>query len=82
MDDTQTKDEGDGRNSLILINDLISRGKTLLSELQDFRKRIRTLRHEGIVETATFRGTVESEVASLQRLASRKDDESTFHVAR
>lgn len=82
MDNIPAKDEDNSGNSLALINDLISRGKTLLSELQDFRKRIRTRRHEGIVETATFRGTVESEVNSLQRLASRTNDESTFHIAR
>lgn len=82
MDDVSTKGEGDGLNSIALINDLIARGKTLLQELQAFRSRIRTLRHEGIVETATFRGTVESEVNSLQRLASKPRTESTFHVAR
>lgn len=71
-----------GVNSLVLINDLITRGKTLLSELRAFRDRIRSLRHEGIVETATFRGTVESEVSSLQRLASKPENESTLHVAR
>ena len=58
MENGITSDENHGENPLALINDLISRGKTLLSELQEFRKRIRTLRHEGIVETATFRGTV------------------------
>ena len=74
--------EDGGADSSTLINDLILRGKILLSELQTFRDRVRTLRHECTVEIANFRGTVESEIASLERLSLKPEGESTLHVAR
>lgn len=75
--------DGDGTSdSHTEVNDLIRRAMVLLSELQAFRDRIRSLRHEGVVETATFRGTVESELNMLQRLSLKPENESTVHVAR
>ena len=44
--------------SLPNIDDLILRAKTILSELEAFRERLRSLRLEGSVEIAHFRGTV------------------------
>lgn len=64
------------------INDLIARSKTLLSELDVFRERLRSLRQEGTVEIKNFRGTVQSELNMLERLSLKPESQSTTHVAR
>nr|POE85095.1 hypothetical protein CFP56_68664 [Quercus suber] len=65
-----------------VLEDLIERAKTLLSELEQFRIRLRNLRQEGSVELGHFRSTVQSELGMLERLSRRPDDSSTQHVAR
>lgn len=72
----------DGTSTPVALNDLITRAKSLLSELEAFRDRLRHLRHEGNVELGHFRGTLQSELNMLQRLNSKPDDEQTKHVAR
>lgn len=75
-----TQDEGASIHPVLV--DLIARSKTLLSELELFRIRLRSLRQEGNVELGHFRGTVQSELGMLQRLAKKPNDASTQHVAR
>lgn len=65
-----------------MIDDLISRAQTVLSELESFRDHIRRLRQEGSVEIATFRGTVQSELGMLERLSQQHGTQSTDHIAR
>nr|POF14061.1 hypothetical protein CFP56_03085 [Quercus suber] len=65
-----------------ILLDLIARAKTLLSELERFRVRLRSLRHEGCVELGHFRSTVQSELGMLERLSQRPNDASTQHIAR
>ncbi|KAK5736230.1 hypothetical protein LTR17_007570 [Elasticomyces elasticus] len=65
-----------------VINDLVTRAKILLSELELFQERLRTLRKEAHVEVAHFRSSVQSEMAMLQRLSDKPDDDATKHVAR
>ncbi|KAK1025367.1 hypothetical protein LTR33_017754, partial [Friedmanniomyces endolithicus] len=65
-----------------MIDDLIQRAKTLLSELEQLYERLRTLRRESHVELAHFRSTIQSELSMLQRLNDKPDDDATKHVAR
>ncbi|KAK5115835.1 hypothetical protein LTR85_009429 [Meristemomyces frigidus] len=65
-----------------ILDSLITRAKTLLSELEAFRDRLRTLRQEGNVELGHFRGNIQSELNMLQRLYRKPNDEQTNHVAR
>jgi len=65
-----------------ILDDLISRAKALLSELEAFRHRLRSLRQEGNVELGHFRGTVQSELNMLERLSNKPESESTHHIAR
>ncbi|KAK4963611.1 hypothetical protein LTR10_001240 [Elasticomyces elasticus] len=65
-----------------VIDDLVTRAKVLLSELELFQERLRTLRKEAHVEVAHFRSSVQSEMAMLQRLSDKPDDDATKHVAR
>ncbi|KAK0251806.1 hypothetical protein LTR48_001067 [Friedmanniomyces endolithicus] len=65
-----------------MIDDLIQRAKTLLSELELLYERLRTLRRESHVELAHFRSTIQSELSMLQRLSDKPDDDATKHVAR
>ncbi|TKA68475.1 hypothetical protein B0A55_08939 [Friedmanniomyces simplex] len=65
-----------------VIDDLIHRARTLLSELEFFHERLRTLRRESHVELAHFRSTIQSEFNMLQRLSDKPDDDATKHVAR
>ncbi|KAK5118940.1 hypothetical protein LTR62_000151 [Meristemomyces frigidus] len=62
--------------------DLVQRAQVLLAELQVFRDRLRHLRQEGNVELSHFRGTVQSELAMLERLLEKPNDTATTHVAR
>ena len=64
------------------IDDLITRAKVILSELESFKNRLRELRLEGTVEIAHFRSTAQSELAMLERLSAKPENESTTHVAR
>ncbi|KAK3697864.1 hypothetical protein LTR37_017255 [Vermiconidia calcicola] len=65
-----------------VVDDLIARAKTVLSELETLRNRLRELRQEGTVEIAHFRSTVQSELGMLERLSQKPEGESTNHVAR
>lgn len=49
------------RNNLSspIVDDLIERCKTMLSELEAFRTRLHELRKQGSVEIAHFRGTMQ-----------------------
>ena len=78
MENEQQNDYDD--TSIIL--DLVVRAKTLLSELETFKNRLRFLRQEGVVELATFRGTVQAELVMLEKLSSQPQSGSTQHVAR
>ncbi|EME86238.1 uncharacterized protein MYCFIDRAFT_131394 [Pseudocercospora fijiensis CIRAD86] len=61
---------------------LAERSRVLLAELESFRHHLRTVRQEQHVEIAHFRGTVQSELSMLERLANKPESESTSHVAR
>ncbi|TKA29287.1 hypothetical protein B0A50_03797 [Salinomyces thailandicus] len=65
-----------------VLEDLLKRAKTLLSELEDFRARLRELRQDGKVELGHFRGTIQSELDMLERLSKKAESEQTKHVAR
>lgn len=78
----ESKDKESRSAASEAIDDLISRAKLILSELEKFRNRLRTLRLEGTVEIAHFRSTVQSELGMLERLLSKPETESTAHVAR
>lgn len=67
---------------LPVLQDLTERAKTLLSELENFRDHLRSIRQEGQVEIASFRSTVQSELGMLERLLSKADNASTSHIAR
>jgi len=77
-----SSEETDGATTRRTLLDLISRAKTLLSELEAFRHRLRDLRQEGNVELGHFRGTVQSELSMLQRLSDKPESGSTQHIAR
>ncbi|KAK5137229.1 hypothetical protein LTR08_000199 [Meristemomyces frigidus] len=82
---TQSSHAGTGHGEPTVppvLDDLIGRAKTLLSELEQLRDRLRSLRQEGNVELGHFRGTIQSELNMLQRLCSKPDDQQTNHVAR
>ena len=66
----------------LIVNDLISRAKTLLSELEILRTRLRDLRQEGSVEIAHYRGVVSSEVSMLERLQAKPSTRASAHIAR
>ncbi|KXS94331.1 hypothetical protein AC579_8448 [Pseudocercospora musae] len=61
---------------------LAERSRVLLAELESFRNHLRSVRQEQHVEIAHFRGTVQSELSMLERLANKPESESTSHVAR
>ena len=65
-----------------IIDDLITRARTILSEVEALRDRLRALRQQGTVETGHFRGTVQSELGMLEKLASKPESDSTNHIAR
>ncbi|USW50164.1 hypothetical protein Slin15195_G034830 [Septoria linicola] len=65
-----------------LLADLIARAKTLLAELEQFRQHLRHIKNEQHVEIAHFRGTIQSELSMLEKLASKPETDSTSHVAK
>lgn len=76
-------EDGNGRTTAALtIDDLISRAKVILAELEAYKKRLRDLRLEGSVEIAHYRSTTQSELAMLERLSKKPENESTAHIAR
>ena len=80
--DTVIEGEDDRTAASLVIDDLTTRAKTILSELESYRNRLRELRLEGTVEMAHYRSTTQSELAMLERLSTRPENESTAHVAR
>ena len=82
QDETNDDDENTRSAASQAIDDLISRAKVILSELESFKTRLRDLRLEGTVEIAHFRSTAQSELAMLERLSAKPETESTAHVAR
>ena len=74
--------ETEERSSDFLVNDLIQRARLLLSELEELRQRLRSLRLEGSVELAHFRGMAASECTMLEKLAAAPSDRNRAHVAR
>lgn len=75
-------EDGESQQSQAIIEDLISRAKTLLSELEILRNRLRDLRAEGGVELAHFRGVVSSEFGMLERLSAKPSTKASAHIAR
>ncbi|KAK3059082.1 hypothetical protein LTR09_000648 [Extremus antarcticus] len=65
-----------------IVDDLVSRAKTILSELEAFRDRLRHLRMAGTVEVAHFKNTVQSELSMLEKLSGKPESDATNHVAR
>lgn len=65
-----------------ILADLNRRAKLLLSELELFREYLRDIKQEQHIEVAHYRNTVKSELAMLERLATKLDDSSTQHIAR
>ena len=65
-----------------LLSDLISRAKVLLEELEQFRQHLRAIREESHVETAHFRGTIQSELSMLEKLQSKPATDTTGHIAK
>ncbi|KAK6417917.1 hypothetical protein LTR81_008807 [Elasticomyces elasticus] len=80
--ETNENDEDQDPTAPSVIDDLVTRAKILLSELELFQERLRSLRKEAHVEVAHFRSSVQSEMAMLQRLSDKPDDDATKHVAR
>ena len=76
--------DGDDARTLAsqAIDDLISRAKVILAELEAYKAHLRTLRLDGTIEMAHFRSTTQSELSMLERLSARPENESTAHVAR
>lgn len=73
VDDTDTEDS----SVQDLLSDLISRAKVLLVELEQFRQHLRAIRQESHVETAHFRGTIQSELSMLEKLQSKPTSDTT-----
>lgn len=65
-----------------VIDDLISRSRLLLSELEAFRDRLRTLRQEKAVKYAHFRSQVESELKKLERASLLPESKITENIVR
>ncbi|KAK4894487.1 hypothetical protein LTR27_007373 [Elasticomyces elasticus] len=80
--ETNENDEEQDQTAPSVIDDLVTRAKILLSELELFQERLRTLRKEAHIEVAHFRSSVQSEMTMLQRLSDKPDDDATKHVAR
>ncbi|KAM3423043.1 hypothetical protein BST61_g512 [Cercospora zeina] len=74
-------EDHDGQTHVLLAN-LISRAKTLLTELEQFRQHLRIIRQEQYIELAHFRGTIQSELNMLEKLHSKPETDSTTHVAK
>lgn len=81
--DGTTKDEDENaRQHQAVIEDLLSRAKALLGELEVLRNRLRELRAEGSVEVAHFRSVICSEAAMLERLSAQPSSKASAHIAR
>ena len=80
--DAIKEDEDDRTEASQAIDNLISRAKVILSELEQYKTHLRDLRLEGTVEMAHYRSTTQSELAMLERLSAKPENESTAHVAR
>ena len=77
-----TAEEDESQHNQAIVSDLISRAKTLLSELEVLRNRLRDLKQEGSVEIAHYRGVVSSEVGMLERLSAQPSTKASAHIAR
>jgi hypothetical protein len=82
--DTEESSQGSTPPSspIVDVENLVSRAKSILSELEAFRDRLKTLRKEGEVDIAHYRAVLRSELASLEKLTQRPESESKNHVAR
>lgn len=65
-----------------VLDNLMTRAKTLILELETFRDRLRGLRQDGTVELGHFRNAIQSELNMLERLSNKPTTHSTSHVAR
>lgn len=65
-----------------VLEDLTTRAKTLLSELDTFKKHLCSIRQEATVEIVHYRGTCQSELSMLERLAQIESSQAASHVAR
>ncbi|OQO14177.1 hypothetical protein B0A48_01053 [Cryoendolithus antarcticus] len=69
-------------NMSTALSDLTQRADALLADLAAFKDYLKTVKQESSVEMAHFRGTVQSELTMLGRLAVQPDSEAARHVAR
>lgn len=76
----QTDDET--ADSLDVLEDLRDRAQNVLSELEQLKVRLRSIRQEASVEVAHFRGAVQSELSMLERLINNPDNKAASHIAR
>ena len=82
-DDTSFAESNDEPLALkSLLSDLTHRAETLLSELEEFRQHLRSIKQEQHVEVAHYRNTVRSELEMLQRLSAKESNQSAGHIAR
>lgn len=75
-------DGDESQQNQAIVDDLITRAKRLLSEIENLRNRLRDLRQGGSVEVAHYRGVVSSEIAMLERLQSQPSTKASAHIAR
>ncbi|KAL1589905.1 hypothetical protein WHR41_01330 [Cladosporium halotolerans] len=78
--DATPEDAGPELSSIL--GDLTKRAQTLLAELEVFKEHLRSIRLEATIEMAHFRGTVQSELNMLERLAQKEDANSASHIVR
>lgn len=85
-DETSQAHTGNGKdedaNFLPVLEDLRDRARTVLSELEQLKVRLRSIRQEASVEVAHFRGAVQSELSMLDRLLNNPDNRAVSHIAR
>ncbi|KAK6432858.1 hypothetical protein LTR95_010970 [Oleoguttula sp. CCFEE 5521] len=80
--DESTPGEAAEANMSTALSDLTRRADALLADLAAFKDYLKTVKQESSVEMAHFRGTVQSELSMLGRLATQPDSEAARHVAR
>ena len=65
-----------------MLENLRDRAQNVLSELEQLKVRLRSIRQEASVEVAHFRGAVQSELSMLERLLNNPDNKAASHIAR